>query len=227
MSGRFSMKGLLRWCAEVAANSLAICVGYTAGATLMAIASTVAPPILDSVHAQFVTNDEEHACVAAISALALPETDAEACEPLVFDQQAACLVFDASRLTVFDVGPVYRNANDETLDYPGPQIHVPLFDGRWPEHALRGQLHPRLYQTLQARAEHAKTRAALSSDADHFGGRILLAIDEHVPFETQRQAMYTSGQAQFGDFNFVHRKGDALCVMPSLLPQIGPPSSTP
>ena len=227
MSGRFSIKGLLRWCAEVAANSLAICVGYTAGATLMAIASTVGPPILDSVHAQFVTNDEEHACVTAIAALALPETTADACEPLVFEDQAACLVFDLSRLTVFDVGPVSHDARDDTLDYPGPRIHIPLIDGRWPERALRGQFHPRLYQALQARAEHANTRAALFSDADRFGGRILLALDERVPFETQRQAMYTSGQAQHGNFHFVHRKGDALCLMPSTLPQIGPPGSTP
>ena len=112
MSGRFSIKGLLRWCAEVAANSLAICVGYTAGATLMAIASTAVPPILDSVHAQLVTNDEEPACVAAMSDLVLPETTADACEPLVFEDQAVCLVFDLSRLTVFDVGPVFHDLNE-------------------------------------------------------------------------------------------------------------------
>ena len=36
-----------------------------------------------------------------------------------------------------------------------------------------------------------------------FEGRILLQIDKDIPFQVLRDIMFTAGQAQYGEFEFV------------------------
>ena len=73
-----------------------------------------------------------------------------------------------------------------------------------PEDELRGQVISKLYDRLLEKAEAAKTLGERSGSAEHsFKGRILMQIDKDTPFSVVRKVMYTSGQAQFGEFKFV------------------------
>lgn|GEM_PF-6330275 len=217
---------LMRWGRKVADTVIWLIVGYLAGAVLFTIFATGTPRVALSIQNQLSSNAESKGCLTAIDALNLPDVKAGSCVPINLDETAACVVMSGTRVSVFDVGPVFAPSDAAGLHYPAPSTQIPLVNARWPDQAVRGQLHPTLFHTMNARADNAKTRAALYPDAAPFEGRVLFAVDTEVPFETKRQAMYTSGQAQYGHFQFVARDGDALCAISSTLPSIGPPGST-
>jgi biopolymer transport protein ExbD len=73
-----------------------------------------------------------------------------------------------------------------------------------PEDEKKGQMITRLYDRLLEKAEQAKALGEASGSKTHeFKGRILLQCDKTLPFSVIREAMYTAGQAQFGEFRFV------------------------
>lgn len=73
-----------------------------------------------------------------------------------------------------------------------------------PAEEKKGQMITRLFDTLQAKAENAKSIAEASGRADMaFEGEILIQCDKTLPFAVLREVMYTAGQAQFSKFRFV------------------------
>ena len=77
-----------------------------------------------------------------------------------------------------------------------------------PDEEKRGQLVSKLYDRLLEKAETAKDIAGRTgSDEFDFQGEILLQCDKRLPFSVIREVMFTSGQAQFGNFRFVVIKG--------------------
>lgn len=73
-----------------------------------------------------------------------------------------------------------------------------------PEEILKGQLISPLFDVLEQKAKEAKAIGERTgSDQLGFKGRILLQVDQNLPFSVLRTVMYTAGQAQFGEFKFV------------------------
>lgn len=69
----------------------------------------------------------------------------------------------------------------------------------------KGQLIDDLYNSLLEAAENAKEVGETFSGIEdaQFKGRIMLQCDHSLPFSLIREVMYTAGQAQFGQFQFV------------------------
>ena len=88
---------------------------------------------------------------------------------------------------------------------------------------MKGQLIVPLYDRLLEKAEKAKMLAERSPETT-FEGRLLLSMDQHLPFSLVRSVLYTAGQAQFGLLLFEVRDPDSgqLAVLESNLPEIGP-----
>ncbi len=82
---------------------------------------------------------------------------------------------------------------------------MPLIHGIIPEDAeVKGQLITDLYDRMLELAETNKAIAEMSGSYDHeFQGKVLLAVDRDIPFQTLRMVMYTLGQAQFSEFHFL------------------------
>jgi biopolymer transport protein ExbD len=73
-----------------------------------------------------------------------------------------------------------------------------------PEDEKKGQMITRLYDRLLEKAEQSKALGEVSGSSEfEFKGRILLQCDKTLPFSVIREAMYTAGQAQFGEFRFI------------------------
>jgi biopolymer transport protein ExbD len=72
-----------------------------------------------------------------------------------------------------------------------------------PDDEKRGQLISSLYDVLLEKAETAKDLGARTGGAFDFRGEILLQCDRRLPFSVIREVMFTSGQAQFGNFRFI------------------------
>ena len=77
-----------------------------------------------------------------------------------------------------------------------------------PDEEKRGQLISTLYDVLLEKAETAKDLGARTGSADFdFKGEVLLQCDRRLPFSVIREVMFTSGQAQFGNFRFIVIQG--------------------
>ena len=76
-----------------------------------------------------------------------------------------------------------------------------------PDDEKRGQLVSTLYDVLLEKAETAKDLGARTGGAFDFKGEILLQCDRRLPFSVIREVMFTSGQAQFGNFRFIVIQG--------------------
>jgi hypothetical protein len=93
-----------------------------------------------------------------------------------------------------------------------------------PGSELKGLLISRLGDELERHAEMQKAIGQmLGIEGVGFDGRVLLSLDEELPFEVVRQVMYTAGQAQFGEFIFVgfNRWQEELTSFTSTMPAIG------
>jgi biopolymer transport protein ExbD len=77
-----------------------------------------------------------------------------------------------------------------------------------PDEEKRGQLISTLYDVLLEKAETAKDLGARTGSSDFdFKGEVLLQCDRRLPFSVIREVMFTSGQAQFGNFRFIVIQG--------------------
>jgi len=84
-----------------------------------------------------------------------------------------------------------------------------LEDGIAPEDQRKRLMLLPLYDALQAAADDMKAWAsrgcapwALAGEDSSFAGRVLLAVEPDVPMDTVNAAVYTAGQAQFGQVAF-------------------------
>lgn len=110
---------------------------------------------------------------------------------------AVNLVVEKGQIVVDGV-PVLSLSTAPDEDKPGKDMIVV------PEDELRGQQITKLYDRLLEKAEAAKKLGESSGNPDlEFKGRILLQVDQDMPFSVLRTVMYTAGQAQFGEFKFV------------------------
>lgn len=109
-------------------------------------------------------------------------------------------------------------------------------EGRFPPADLKGMLHAPLYDQLLEHAETAKELAQRGCNptgtgatggaggGGGFEGRVLLVLDQRLPFQTVVQLLYTAGQAQFSDLVFlVEDEGASLDRFAALAT---PPSAT-
>jgi len=95
------------------------------------------------------------------------------------------------------------------LTVAGQEVGTVQDDGSLPDADLRGALHAPLYDQLSQVRAHASSLGAYgcrpwaaTGQIQRPGpapGRLLLALDERLPFDTVRSILYTAGQAQFGD----------------------------
>ncbi len=130
--------------------------------------------------------------VAASSDLELP-LSTSAKEP----QLAVNLIVTKTQIVVDGV-PVLNLTMVPDEENPGQELIAV------PEDEKKGQMITRLYDRLLEKAEQSKALGDASGSKEHeFKGRILLQCDKTLPFSVVREAMYTAGQAQFGEFKFV------------------------
>ena len=63
----------------------------------------------------------------------------------------------------------------------------------------------KLYSAFESQAENAKSIAKIAKTRDDMGfkGKVLLQIDQDIPFALVRDVMFNAGQAQFGEFEFI------------------------
>jgi biopolymer transport protein ExbD len=112
-------------------------------------------------------------------------------------EMAVNLIVEKGQLVVDGV-PVMPLTSAPDEDNPGQELVVV------PEDEVQGQLIGKLYDRLREKADAAKNLAAQSGSSEHeFKGRVLLQVDQDMPFSVLRQVMYTAGQAEFGEFKFV------------------------
>jgi len=74
---------------------------------------------------------------------------------------------------------------------------------RFAEDAVDGDLVRPLHIHLQDARAQTRSIADLVEDDVGFEGRVLLQVDRRIPFHVVRQAMFTAGQAGFGEIQFV------------------------
>ncbi len=108
----------------------------------------------------------------------------------------AAVVVHGDRITVVRLGECILGPQDDLEPW-----QMALADGVVAEEALRGSMIEPLYDTLQERADDLKGCSA-ADPSFRFDGKLILVTERSVPWETVRQVMYTSGQAQFGEFHF-------------------------
>jgi hypothetical protein len=106
----------------------------------------------------------------------------------------------------------------------GPEVHawwrehrhamphtIAMSQGRFLESDLKGMLSSSLYEALLELAEAHKTLGQLSGEVDdEFHGRIIIAVDRRIPWDTLRRVLYTAGQAQFSEFALSTQGGGAV-----------------
>ena len=86
-------------------------------------------------------------------------------------------------------------------------------DGIFAAELKRGTLVSPLFDALKELADRAK--AGAEAGGCTFGGRLLLAMAGRLPFSTVREAMYSSGQAQFADFAFLTADSQPVASLPA------------
>lgn len=118
----------------------------------------------------------------------------------------------------------------DTLLVDGMPV-APLKQGRLDPEDLRGQMITRAYDTLADGAFRDR-------DLGVFDGRIMVFAAPETPWPTLRAVLYTAGQAQYGNFEFVAIEAGLTWPTPqgpepvlaqhsASLPRIGPPSDDP
>lgn len=92
-----------------------------------------------------------------------------------------------------------------------PPVVLKMDDGRFLEDERKGQLSVPLFDALLEIAETEKMLGEVSdSRDDEFRGRVVIAVDRRVPWDTLISAFYTCGQAQFGEFALLVEGGEAV-----------------
>jgi hypothetical protein len=90
-----------------------------------------------------------------------------------------------------------------SIRQPGAEI-IALDGGTVLEDYRRGSLVMPLFEVLLAASDQGKSVGSKCADWD-FDGRLLLAIDRRVPFETVSLVLYTAMQAEFEHISFLVR----------------------
>jgi len=94
-----------------------------------------------------------------------------------------------------------------------------------PAEELRGLLVTNLSEALKDARERHHMRQLLWSGTATPATELLITLDASLPFSVTRPVLYTAGQEQFSDFQFVVHNPwlDRYTTIPSSLPSIGAP----
>ena len=108
----------------------------------------------------------------------------------------AAVIVHGDRITVVRLGECILGPPDDLEPW-----QMALAEGLVAEEDSRGSMIEPLYDVLQERADDLKACSA-ADPSFRFDGKLILVTDRAAPWETVRRVMYTSGQAQFGEFYF-------------------------
>jgi biopolymer transport protein ExbD len=115
------------------------------------------------------------------------------------DPAVAVNVVIAKNQILVDDKPVVNVISVDDPRNPGQQTYQVPADER------SGNTITKLYSAFETQAESAKSVASIAKTRDDMGfkGKVLLQIDQDVPFSLIRDVMFNAGQAQFAEFEFI------------------------